>query len=51
MNTNFNIEAFLDLYVVSKVMGHSSINTTMIYLTNNRFRNKTIMEKYNIFEE
>lgn len=40
-----------DLYVVSKVMGHSSINTTMIYLTNNRFRNKTIMEKYNIFEE
>ena len=40
-----------DLYVVSKVMGHSSINTTMIYLTNNRFRNKTIMEKYNIFED
>lgn len=40
-----------DLYVVSKVMGHNSINTTMIYLTNNKYRNKQIMEKYNIFEE
>lgn len=39
----------LDLYVLSNVMGHSSIKTTEIYAKSNKYRNKQIMENIDIF--
>lgn len=39
----------IDLYVLSNVMGHSSIKTTEIYAKSNKYRNKQIMENIDIF--
>lgn len=39
----------VDLYVLSNVMGHSSIKTTEIYAKSNKYRNKQIMENIDIF--
>lgn len=41
----------LDIYILSNVMGHSSINTTQIYAKTNRFRNKQFMENIDIFKD
>ena len=39
----------VDLYVLSNVMGHSSIKTTEIYAKSNKYRNKQIMENIDVF--
>ena len=39
----------VDLYVLSNVMGHSSIKTTQIYAKSNKYRNKQLMENIDIF--
>ena len=39
----------VDIYVLSNVMGHSSIKTTEIYAKSNKYRNKQIMENIDVF--